>query len=258
MKQFLNENFIISSNSDYWHKIGFKVKTDDERIVKIKPVHAIKQSDNEWKIQMNAEISFNFLPKVSTDNVVFLMKKESGYLKNALKNYANLISVTDFCKVSISSPTPSSGFIPKNEEELTFLNKTKGFEHGLIVKPNFTGKFFKNVHQDPLLDRLDGVSFLASANSQIEHIGKFRDCMRFFENAFSATTNTLAQLLFEFLSSNDQFDYSLEEITEWMVDTRHGATHADQRSTFIFSSDLGGDIDRILQAAYDVMFNKKI
>lgn len=103
MKQFLNENFIISSNSDYWHKIGFKVKTDDERIVKIKPVHAIKQSDNEWKIQMNAEISFNFLPKVSTDNVVFLMKKESGYLKNALKNYANLISVTDFCKVSISS-----------------------------------------------------------------------------------------------------------------------------------------------------------
>ena len=44
-----------------------------------------------------------------------------------------------------------------------------------------------------------------------------------------------------------------------MTSKRHGATHADLKKTkeLVFAEDITFDIERIIQAGYDVLFNKK-
>jgi len=257
MKIFRNQLFIIEKGTKYWERIGFKKKLEDGRIIKIKPVHLRKTDQDNMTVMMSAEISLNQIPKISKDNIIFLPENENGELTRALRFYSNLISVAEGDKVGISSPTPSSGFIPENEDEIRFLDKTKGFEHKLFMQPNFGDNFFEEVHRDQLLDREEGVAFLATANSQSDSLGKFHEYIRLFENGFTTSSAELAKLLFGFLSQNKDFDYSQDEIDTWMVSTRDGVTHADKRKKFVFAGDLNKDIDRIKQAAYDVLFNKK-
>lgn len=257
MRIFRNLLFIIESSSKNWSRIGFKIKLN-ERVITIKPIHLRKtdQKDSQTII-MSAEIVLNHPPKISKENVVFLPKEDDSELSNALKFYSNLISVSDGCKVNISSPTPSSGFIPENEDEKNFLDATNGFPHRLYAQPGFTSDFFEAIYEDQLLDRVDGVAFMAIANNQNNSLGKFHEYIRLFENAFVSNSVGLAKLLFDFLSQNKDFDYSQDEIIDWMIDKRDGATHADQRKKFVFAEDLNKDIDRIKQAAYDVLFNKE-
>jgi len=255
---FQNLLFIIETDLKYWAHLGYKIKLEDSRIINIKPVHLRKtEQKGSHTIMMSAEISLKYEPKISKENIIFLPENDKRELAKALKFYSNLISVSEGCKVGISSPTPSSGFIPENNDEIEFLEKTKGFEQKLYAQPNFTADFFEAIHKDQLLDRDDGVTFLATANSQSDSLGKFHEYIRLFENAFSASSVELAKLLFDFLSQYKDFDYTQDEIEKWMVETRDGATHADKRKKFVFSAELNIDIDRIKQAAYDVLFNKK-
>jgi len=257
MKIFQNRTFIIDSKAKFLPQLGFKKKLEDGRIIKMKPVYIRKTDENKSQnFIMSAEISLKYPPKISKENIVFFPEFETKELGKAFSFYANLISVAEVCKVSLSSPTPSSGFIPENEKELKFLDDTKGFEHKIHLHPNFSGKFFEAIHKNQLLDRVEAVAFLATANAQKEPLGKFHEYIRLFENAFSVSKTELSELLFTFLSKNTDFDYEQDEIKNWMVETRDGATHADQRKKFVFSSDLNKDIDRIQQAAYDVLFNK--
>lgn len=258
MRIFHNLLFIIETDPKQWAHLGYKTKLEDGRIINIKPIHLRKtEQKGRHMIIMSAEISLKYEPKVSKENIIFLPESDGRELGKALRFYANLISVTEGCKVGISSPTPSSGFIPENDSEIEFLEKTNGFEHKLYAQPAFTGDFFEAIYEDQLLDREEGVTFLATANSQSDSLGKFHEYIRLFENAFSASSVELAKLLFNFLSQYRDFDYTQDEIEKWMVETRDGATHADKRKKFVLSGDLNKDIDRIKQAAYDVLFNKK-
>lgn len=257
MKLFRNLQFIIHSESPHWSKLGYKTKSKDGRLVDIKPLH-IQQPAEKGKstVMMSAEIELKDKPKVSSNKEIIIPKVESLELSTALRDYSNLISVANVCQVGISGPTPSTGFIFESDEEKQFLDSTKGFKQSLIAHIVFSGDFFDLIHQDQLLDRKEGVAFLASANAQTDNVARFHEYIRLFERAFAASTGELAKLIHGFVSPVKNLDYKFNEIIDWMIEKRHGATHADSRENFIFSSDLSKNIDRIKQLAYDVLFNK--
>lgn len=258
MKLFRNIQFIIHSEFPYWIKLGFKIKSQDGRIIDIKPLHISHEEKGKQTLLMNAEIILRNKPIVNEKNEIIIPKDESRELISAFKIYSNLISVANNCIVGLSGPTPSIGFIFESDEEKLFLDNTNGFEASLGLIVNFSGIFFDEIYQDQLLDRVEGVSFLATANAQSDNVARFHEYIRLFERAFAASTYTLAKLMYEFISSIKGLDYTFNEIQDWMVETRHGATHADSRDNFIFSQDLNNDIERIKQLAYFVLFNKKI
>ena len=167
------------------------------------------------------------------------------------------LSVADNCAVDLSEPTPSEGFIFESEEEKEFLDSTNGFDATLGLGINFSGMFFETIYQDQLLDRIEGVSFLATANAQSDNVAKFHEYIRLFERAFAASTLTLAKLLYEFISPIKGLDYTFTEIKDWMVETRHGVTHADSRDNFVLSPDLNKDIERIKQLTYLYYLTKR-
>lgn len=258
MKLFRNIQFIINSDFPYWAKIGFKIKSKDGRIINIKPLHIMFNEDNKKRIIfMNAEITLNEKPLINEKNEIIIPNHESGELSRSFKIYSNLISVANNCSVTLSGPTPSIGFIYESEEEKQFLDSTEGFKESSIAIINFSGIFFEAIYQDQLLDRIEGVAFLATANTQSDNVARFHEFIRLFERAFAASTLELARLLYKFISSVNGLEYTFDEIRDWMVSMRHGATHADSRDNFIFSNDLNSDIERIKQLAYFVLFNKK-
>lgn len=258
MKLFHNNQFIIHSEFPLWSKLGFKTKSKDGRIIDIKPLHITQPTEKgKQTLFMNAEIKLKDRPKVTSENEIIISKQESDELFGALKIYSNLISVASNCEVGMSGPTPSEGFIYETEEEKKFLDSTNGFAAGLGVIINFPGFFFGEVYHDQLLDRIEGVAFLATANAQTDNVARFHEYIRLFERAFAASTSELAELLHGFVSPVKKLDYTFDEIRDWMVDTRHGTTHADTRDNFVFSPDLNNDIERIKQLAYFVLFNKK-
>ena len=259
MKLFHNTQFIIHSDFPYWTKLGFKTKSKDGRIIDIKPLHITQPTEKgKQTLFMSAEIKLKDRPKVTSENEIKIPKQESGELFSALKIYSNLISVANNCEVGISGPTPSEGFIYETEEEKKFLDSTKGFDAFLGVGIAFSGIFFEQIYRDQLLDRIEGVAFLATANAQTDNVARFHEYIRLFERAFGVMTEQLAKLLHEFISPVKSLDYTFDELRDWMVDKRHGATHADTRENFVFSPDLNKDIERIKQLAYLVLFNKKV
>lgn len=259
MKLFHNTQFIIHSDFSFWYKLGFKLKSKDERVIDIKPLHITQPREKgKQTILMSAEIKLNERPEVTSEKEIKIPKQENEELFSALQIYSNLVSVANNCEVGLSGPTPGVGFIYESEEEKNFLDNTKGFDVTLGVGIQFSGNFFGEIYDDQLLDRIEGVAFLATANAQTDNVARFHEYIRLFERAFATSTSQLARLLHEFISSKTTLDYKLDELRDWMVSIRHGATHADSRDNFVFSPDLNKDIERIKQLAYLVLFNKKV
>ena len=215
-----------------------------------------KDNSQEMQLFLAAEIRLDDRPDITNDNILEFPKTEQQELGQALSHYANMISVSEVCRVDISSPTPSRGLIPETNEEKSFLENSGGLQEKIIACIQFAGGHIEAIGKDQLLDRKESVSFLATANGLNDNVAKLHEYVRLFERAFAASSSKLATLLFKFLSQNSLFDYTKEELKTWMVEKRHGATHADRRKTFVFSTDLINDIERIRQAAYDVLFNK--
>jgi hypothetical protein len=105
-----------------------------------------------------------------------------------------------------------------------------------------------------LADRTDGVALLVEALAQEHAIGKFRDFVRLFERAFALPPRKLTSPLTSFLYS--QFGYTRDEIAVWLEQYRDAVTHADTRTKFLLETDVRPVIDRMEQAATDVLFNK--
>lgn len=58
--------------------------------------------------------------------------------------------------------------------------------------------------------------------------------------------------------SSTKVRYSEPELNRWFAELRDPATHADVRPTIVFEVDVRPVVDRMEQAAYDVLLNKKI
>lgn len=178
--------------------------------------------------------------------------------ERVLEFLINSLSVIYRSNRSIYSLMPSVGFVPENEEESAWLEASNGIED--IMDGIAEGIPEQAASLDTLKlfsDRPDGVALIAESNSNSNNMGKYRDLIRFFECAFKLPVNQLSKKLNQFLEPNG-LGYSRAEIDKW-VSYRDGASHADyaKNEEVFLESDILRITPRMLQAAYDVLYNKE-
>ena len=195
-------------------------------------------------------------PAVNEDGLVIIPDGPLKQAETLIESSANLVAVSERCKQSISSPVPSVAFLPEDQETREWLDNTNGFFHGggeivrvggLRVDSDTTIKLSS--------DRPDGVALLAEALAHEHPTGMFHELLRVFERAFHRSSSKLVEPLAEFLNGSNM-DYSRDEVNRWLTELRHPATHADKKAEFVLESDIRPVIPRMVQAAYEVLFNK--
>jgi hypothetical protein len=195
-------------------------------------------------------------PAVNKDRLVVVPEGALKQAEASIESSANLIAVSERSKRSISSPIPSVAFLPEDEATRKWLDSTNGLflsDSGIVSIGGF------QVDPDTTLelssDRPDGVALLAEALAHDHPTGMFHELLRVFERAFRLSSSELVPPLAEFLNGAN-LGYSKAEVKRWLTQLRHPATHADKKAKFVLESDIRPVIPRMMQAAYDVLFNK--
>ena len=195
--------------------------------------------------------------EITSENKVIIPGEKRKEIEKAIEIAVNLFAVASGSSRTLSSTSPYIALCHENDEEKNKLEILNGIDLEPIAIPGATFNFNLDDDQISLLqDRTDGVALLAEALSHSHPTGKFHEFLRLFERGFSKTSSGLVKPLSKFLSGNNQ-GYSKEEILNWVVTLRHPTTHADIRDFFILEAGIRPVINRMEQAAYDVLFNKK-
>ena len=194
------------------------------------------------------------------DNYVIVPDPPRKACEDAIENLANMLSVFDRTKRTISSLAPSVAFSELSDEELKKLNSSEGIKENQRsnVSVPFKIDFSNQRFIAALADRHVGVALLAETLSSSHAVARYREFVRFFEYAFALPLPKLEKKLWQFLVTSD-LGYTRDEIKTW-ISLRHGVTHADMLKTkmLIFEPEIRPIIGRIEQAAYDVLFNKEV
>lgn len=224
--------------------------------INISTIQLSVEEDSTWTTLLIAETEIDF-PSISQDGYVQIPEDERRQLEFSLESVANIISVFGRCKRFISSATPCIALTTKNENELKALEATNGIfcSRKSIYSAQGTNQLDSELLSQ-LQDRLQAVALLAEAQSHSLSVGKFHEYVRLFESAFALQFSQLQKKLLQFLKP--VYGYTAEEIKSW-ASTRDPLTHADgKKSDKIFlDSDARKYTQRMEQAAYDVLFNKK-
>jgi len=221
---------------------GIKVGVEERELEKSKKL---------LRVIIFAEVKLDVLPHIEND-ILIVPEQPRKSAERAIEHLTNLVSVSEMCKKSISSSTPCVAFIPENEKERKYLEKSKGYSSELKKVVRFRYSTSQETIENNFEDRLDGYALLSEALSNQTAIGKFHEYMRLFERAFTLSSTKLIIPLSDFLKSSG---YTKDEINDWIYKYRHPATHADKKD-FILESDIRPIIPRIEQAAYEILFNK--
>jgi hypothetical protein len=212
--------------------------------------------EGKLRLLVAAGIRLSEPPLLTPDALVVVPEKERRHAKAAIETAANIIAVTERCKRSISSPMPFIALVPEDQESRSWLDGANGFIANIQTLPGFQLRIeIDDTMLGSLEHRLDGVALLAEALSHSHAMGKFHEFLRLFERAFKLSSSELVKPLAQFLTGANR-GYTVEEVTKWVVELRHPATHADWRPNFVTESDVRPVIQRMEQAAYDVLFNK--
>jgi hypothetical protein len=213
-------------------------------------------NDKQWKTLLVAKTNVE-LPEISEDNLVYVPESKRRDLEFCLETITNVISVFGRCKRTLSSAKPCLALVPENKRELAMLDSSDG----IYCKPKTVASAHGVNGLDSellshLQDRFHAVALMAEAHSHSLSAGKFHEYVRLFESAFALQFSQLAKKLNQFLYP--RYGYTTEEIKEWTT-IRDPLTHADGKksSEIYLDSDVQKYIQRIEQAAYDVLFNKK-
>ncbi len=176
--------------------------------------------------------------------------------EQAIEHYANLMSVSNYMRRAVSSTWPALALKPQSDNDFRLLASAKGIaapegNHGI---PGSVYEFDTASQIIHLSDRIDGVAIIAEALGHSQASGRFRDLIRLFERAFGKAGKALVAPLAAFLKPKD--GYSLAEVSNW-IDVRDGVTHADKKDKILFDGDVAWVVERVTQAAYDVLLNKE-
>jgi len=215
----------------------------------------IPKKTEKQRLLLSAEASLKYRPKIAKENVLVVPDKERSTLEAALHLVGNLISISEFRGRTMSSPTPCVVFIPENQKELDFLNKTNGLQFEANTNHDFKFSLQDIIMKTPLLDRQEGCEFIGVALSQESPVGQLHEYVRLFERAFALNAEYLVTALHSFLKKSDVV-YTRNEIRNWIINLRDGSTHADKRNKLVYDPDVKKSIVRVRQTAYDVLFNK--
>jgi hypothetical protein len=178
-------------------------------------------------------------------------------LERALEEMADLLAVTHQCSRSLASPLPYVAIDPIDEEAKAWTSVTTAIRTGKSGVPDRM-KHALDVEQAVLLlaDRADGVSLLAEALCQNHPTGKLHEFMRLFERAFARPAREVCRDFLAGFLGPLGWGYDSSEINQWLH-LRHLATHADRRPEYAVEADTRPVVNRMEQAAFDVLFNKE-
>ena len=200
-----------------------------------------------------------YRPKRTSAGQVVMPDRERKRARQALETTANVIALTGASRRRLASPIPYLVLQAETDDDRAWLAESTGVLGGFDGLSQHSVR--PSVPFDPqtlrqLSDRWDGVALLTEALAHDHPTGQLHEFMRLFELAFRRRTGELPEPLAELL--DPRFGYSATELRHWVDGVRHPATHADQRTSFALEPDVRPYIDRIEQAAFDVLFNKAV
>jgi hypothetical protein len=214
---------------------------------------------HQTRFLIEAAVVLSERPEVADDGTIIVPTEPRRKAEDAIETTANLLAVTDHCRRSISSPYPFVALFSTLEADLEWLETTKGFQGSLLSIPGTKQTVpFDARSLQALQDRVDGVALLAEALAHNHPTGRFHEFIRLLERAFTLPPSQFEKKLTQFLQGAS-LGYERPEIKRW-VDLRNPATHADELTPghIVFESHVRPVIARMEQAAYDVLFNKKV
>ena len=204
-----------------------------------------------------AEVRLPALPTVTAENRVEIPEDARRKGERAIETVANLIAVSENCPRTISAPYLCVAFLPTSKRDQRWLSKRLGMAIPQTAKsiPSIAPRIPQQLLRR-LDDRPSGVALLAEALAHRHATGKFHELVRFFEHAFARPYNKLEKKLCQFLAGSG-FGYGRAELHRWLHEIRDPATHADERLDFALEAGTRPVVDRMEQAAYDVLLNKE-
>lgn len=204
-----------------------------------------------------AEVQLPYLPPLSDTGKISVPTDQRRLAENGIETLAALVSVSENCSRTLSSPEPCIGFRPHDANEQSWLDGLQRIEGGPSAIPKGDPRFDIDMAVlSKLGDRLDGVALLAEAMAQPHPAGKYKDFIRLFERAFALPATQIDKKLYQFLTAGPCENTRLE-IQDW-IKHRHAAFHADGKKVkrIALEGDFRPFIARMEEAAYDVLINK--
>jgi hypothetical protein len=234
---------------------SWSLTTDD---VRVEPLQVADEGENHTKFLVAASCPLDYRPKVTADGLVVVPEKPRVRTEKAIETVANLIAVAQGSRRSISSAHPTVFLKPLTDPAQDWLFSQKGLHHG---KGRSTISTIRQLdlgeeELNELGDRQDGVALMVEAMGSNHATGRFHEFIRLFERAFKLPPKKLTPSVVAFL--DPRFGYTESEVQHWFEELRDPATHADERDDIVFEADVQPVMDRMEQAAVDMLLNKKI
>lgn len=225
--------------------------------VRVGPTGHYMRGDEQRKTSFVLAARIEHIGELPSDQGEIVIPQELyGPLQEGIELYANLFAVQFRCYRGLSSPGLYVAVEPVDDSAKEWLTN---FTRVKRIIPRIAPRIWPNVvldeHVPKLLDRMDGVSLLAEALCHSHASGRLHELVRVFERAFAAgPTRVCNELLPSFLAPVG-FGYTPDEIHRWL-ELRDRSVHADRRPDFALEADTQLVVNRVEQAAYDVLFNK--
>jgi hypothetical protein len=244
--------FTFNPTQNKWKNIEF-----DDGQIKINTFTITKNKEPDPEsLLVRAEIYLKSNPQISKKGALIIPEDTVKLLEKRIEILANLISVSEMCERKISSASPCIALKPESPEELDWLNNSKGIPYILKSNQELRFSLYEEFQKNKfLVDRLDGVAIMAEALSCSHLTGRLHEFMRLFERAFALSSTPLIKPLSNFLVKS-KIKITKKDVSKWILDLRHPATHADKKDEFVTEADVRPFIYLIEEAAYDVLFNK--
>jgi hypothetical protein len=219
--------------------------------------HLIGEAAGVLHVMITTQVPLDVRPSRSESGYIVIGPEALRRCERVVEEFADLAAVAVRMSRKLSSPNPEVAFSAVTAEERAWLDESEG-----ISRPSeWRGTFLPSIDlSSPIIasltERLDGVALLAEALS-IEHpTGRFRELLRVFERGFRSSPYRLVDPVADFLSYFDVLQYDKQETFHWFTTLRDKATHADKREDFALARDVEPVLNRVEQAAYDVLYNK--
>ena len=176
-------------------------------------------------------------------------------LELVLETHVDAVAVLNQCSRSIASPLPYIAIEPLDTESVEWLSD-KLISIEIPSAPIRMWHDFDFSGSMPHLeDRFDGVALIAESLGHNHPTGRLHELMRFFERAFALSAGRITRNELPSFLAHNQLGYTQTETEHW-IELRDTTSHADRRPYFALQADTAPVVNRIEQAAYDVLFNK--
>jgi hypothetical protein len=215
-------------------------------------------SADESRTFIVAEVPLTEPPRADDAGMVGVPEGPRRKAEEAIEIAANSVSVATGHPRRLSTPNLAVAFRAEDDaDQEWFDGKTgvvgadQGFAAARLTVAVGEAELTR------ISDRADGAELLGEALAQEHLMGQYRELLRVFERAFTLSGDRLVAPLSQFLASRSGLAYTKQEVRRWIVGLRGAAIHQDWDREVVVEADVRWVVDRMLLAAYEVLFNKR-